>query len=238
MRTFIVLSLGLLPLGNFAGSKSGGKYLFSTLRSPILSGLLRVAQTEQATGVATSNLGPRHKRRSQTAVQSARLPCLRTSRADRPDRCWLASPMWGQSVRAWQDLLKEEDECGCDAVQVGKYSFRCLQLQPKRITSWRGPGSAAYCYSMNLQAVLQIHASHRPLCQSAFPSLLQWSQRCRQASSVVSQQRRRAPLVRSKNCICASVSAPLYATVRAVAAGARCIAMLCRSVGMSCACWK
>ena len=37
MRTFMVLSLGLLPFGNFAGSKSGGKYLLRTLRSPMLA---------------------------------------------------------------------------------------------------------------------------------------------------------------------------------------------------------
>ena len=51
MRTFIVLSLGLLPLGNFAGSKSGGKYLFSTFRSPMSTSFVQLHQVSDLSWV-------------------------------------------------------------------------------------------------------------------------------------------------------------------------------------------
>ena len=38
IRTFITLCSGRFPRGSFAGSKSGGKYLLSTLRSPMAAG--------------------------------------------------------------------------------------------------------------------------------------------------------------------------------------------------------
>ena len=77
MRTFMVLSLGLLPLGNFAGSKSGGKYLFSTFRSPMSTSFVQLHQVSDLSWVRvyTSTEGRDVKSTPAQVLHSSYGPC-------------------------------------------------------------------------------------------------------------------------------------------------------------------
>ena len=70
MRTFMVLSFGLLPLGNFAGSKSGGKYLFSTFRSPMLTSFVQLHQEVKVCLTSLSVFCRQDMQAHQAEVQS------------------------------------------------------------------------------------------------------------------------------------------------------------------------